>query len=92
MAACKKTTVRAISTVAAGGAVLTLAWSSVALDKQSTPLAIHTPPPPTPPNTGAMSLGATTTKEEPVTNAATQRAQPSITGTAALPSEEAGLP
>jgi hypothetical protein len=39
-----------------------------------------------------MSLGATTTTSTPPTEPSVSKAQPSITGTAALPSEEAGLP
>ncbi len=93
MAAEKKNTIRALSAVIGGGALLTLGWLSASSGGQGTPLAIHTPPPPPTMTSGAMTLGATTTMnlQAPAT-AVIQRAQPNITGPAALPSEEAGLP
>ena len=89
----RKINVRTVSAVAGSGAVLALCWLGAGIGGQGTTLALHSPPPPPTVNSGPMTLGATTTTgvAAPVT-AAPMKAQPKITGPAALPSEEAGLP
>lgn len=93
MAAHRKINIRVVSAVAGIGAVLALGWLSLGTGGQSTPLALHSPPPPPTASSEAMTLGATTTTELGAPdNVAPLKAQPEITGPAALPSEEAGLP
>ena len=93
MAAHRKINIRAVSMVAGIGAVLALGWLSIGTGGQSAPLALHAPPPPPTMSSEAMILGATTTIETLAPDdVAPLKAQPEITGPAALPSEEAGLP
>src|SRR6476660_9445504 len=63
MAAHRKINIRVISAVAGIGAVLALGWLSIGTGGQSTPLALHSPPPPPTVGSEAMTLGATTTIE-----------------------------
>ncbi len=96
MAAHRKINIRAVAAVAGTGAVLTLGWLSIGAGDHGTSLALHSPPPPPAVSSEVMTLGATTTTEQPAQAANGQvepmKAQPTITGPVALPSEEAGLP
>jgi hypothetical protein len=92
MAIDKKISVRTLAAVAGGGAVLALGALGAMSGGTSTSLAVHLPPPPPTVASPAMQMGATTTTEVPATEPLVAKAQPSIKGQAALPSEEAGLP
>lgn len=83
--------VRVLAAVAGGAAVLALGWLGVT-SGESNNLAVHLPPPPPTVGHTVMSLGATTTSSIPPTEPTVSKALPSITGSATLPSEEAGLP
>jgi hypothetical protein len=88
----KKSIIRMVAAIVGAGAVLALGGMSAVLGGNSASLAVHLPPPPPTVTKPVMSLGATTTTIVPASALATTKAQPTIKGTAALPSEEAGLP
>ncbi|WP_166902799.1 hypothetical protein [Mycobacterium sp. DL440] len=93
MAATRHTSIRAIAAIAGGAAFVTLGWLSVMSARHSSSVAFHAPPAPPTVTSASMALGATTTTGMRAPAAmATPKAHPNITGPAALPSEEAGLP
>jgi hypothetical protein len=93
MAGEKNTSIRAIAAIVGGSAAVALGWLSMTSGGHGAPVAFHGPPPPPTIASPAMTLGATTTTGVHAPGAmATPKAQPNITGPAALPSEEAALP
>ncbi len=95
MATERKIQIRSVSAIVGGCAVLALSWLGVAsAGMPSQHMAkLDNPSPFTTLTSEAMKLGATATSTAAEPYIATiTKAQPPITGPAALPSEEANLP
>jgi hypothetical protein len=86
----KSTNLKLMSACAGTGAVLAMGVVTVAFSESSS--AEPEPVPPGPVSTSEVSTGETSTETTPPETPTTTIAEPSITGTAPLPSELEGVP